>query len=62
MLHIIRERMKTFAYVHQTGCTQILGTMLAIHLDDKGEPYEVETHNISWVDDIYTGIFSLRSQ
>ena len=31
MLHIIRERMKTFAYVHQTGRMQILGTMLLIH-------------------------------
>ena len=30
MLCIIRERMQTFAYVHQIGRTRIIGTMLCI--------------------------------
>ena len=28
MLRIIRKRMQTFTYVHQIGCTRILGTMI----------------------------------
>ena len=32
MLCIIRERMQTFAYVHQIGRTRILGTMVTVML------------------------------
>mgnify|MGYP007069675209 CR=1 FL=1 len=46
MLRIIRERMQTFAYVHQIGRTRLLGTMPVIGSTNKPATEEQPTDQL----------------